>query len=106
MVNVVAPHKAMMLFTDPLTEENRRSHFVYAFGILFSLITGRTVTYEIRPGCFASNLNHPIMVFDGLTEQFENQLKGLYFRAPKSRKLIEAKKTRDAQRTACTFSPE
>jgi hypothetical protein len=74
MVNVVAPEKAMLLFTDPVTGEDRHSHFVYVPGIMFAIMVDRANTEEIRSMCFAKNEHHPIMVFDALTAQFENQL--------------------------------
>lgn len=99
MVNIVAPEKAMLLFTDPVTGEDKHSHFVYVPGIMFAIMVGGTITAEIRAQCFVKNANHPIMVFDALTAQFEDQLKRQFFKAPKSRKYKEAKNLRDVQRS-------
>jgi hypothetical protein len=100
MVDVVAPEKAMILFTDPVTGEDRHSHFVYVPGVLFSLMVERAVTEETRVGCFATHPDHPIVAFNALTAQFENHLMRQYFAAPKSQKLIEAKKKRDSRMIA------
>jgi hypothetical protein len=106
MVNVVAPEKAMILFTDPITGEDKHSHFVYVPGILFGLVVDRTVTVEIRVGCFATHPDHPIVVFNALTDQFEGHLMRQFFNAPKSQKFMEAKKKRDAQKITSTSSRE
>jgi hypothetical protein len=103
-VSVVEPEKAMISFSDPVTGADRHSHFVYVPGILFSLMVDRTITEEIKVGCFATNVHHPILVMDSVTGLFEHHLHQQYVNAPKSRKLMEAKKLRDAQRAASTPS--
>jgi hypothetical protein len=98
LVNLVEPEKAMILFTDPVTGNDRHSHFFYVPGLLFSLMVDRSaLNYETQVACFATNIHHPIVVFDGLTELFDFHLRRQYFSAPKSRKYLEAKKARDAQ---------
>ena len=103
VVNVVAPEKAMVLFTDPVTGEDKHSHFVYVPGIMFAIMVGGTNTV-VQAQCFAKDPNHPIMVWDRLTAQFEDKLKRQFFNAPKSRKYMEAKKLRDAQRATTRSS--
>jgi hypothetical protein len=103
-VSVVEPEKAMISFSDPATGADRHSHFVYVPGILFCLMVDRAVTEEIRVSCFATNIHHPIVVMESVTGLFEYHLYQQYLNAPKSRKLIEAKKLRDGQRAASTSS--
>ena len=98
VVNVSPSHRAPVLFTDPVTGEDKHSHFVYVPGIMFAIMVGRTHTVEIKEHCFAKHPNHPIMIWDGLLKQFEDKLKRQFFKAPKSRKYMEAKRLRDAQR--------
>jgi hypothetical protein len=98
VVNVSAPARAPLLFTDPVSGQERGSHFVYVPGILFGIMVGGANTEEIGPQCFAKNIYHPIMVWDHLTAQFEDKLKRQFSRAPKSRKYMEEKKLRDVQR--------
>jgi hypothetical protein len=104
VVNVSPPERAPLLFTDPVTGEDKHSHFVYVPGIQFCLMVGRTHTEEIKAHCFAKHPDHPIMIWDGLLTQFEGKLMRQFFKAPKSRKYMEAKKLRDAQRAASTSS--
>jgi hypothetical protein len=97
-VNVSPPARAPILFTDPVTGKDKHSHFVYVPGIQFCLMVGRTHTEEIKEHCFAKHPEHPIMIWDGLLTQFEDKLKRQFLKAPKSRRYMEAKKLRDAQR--------
>jgi hypothetical protein len=103
-VSVVEPGKAMISFSDPVTGADRHSHFVYVPGVFFGLMVDRAITEEIRVGCFATNVHHPILVMDVVTGLFEYHLQELYLNAPKSRKFMEAKKLRAAQRAESTSS--
>lgn len=96
-VDVGDPTNGMILFTDPVTGAEKHSHFSYVPGVLFTLMVGGTATAEeLKARCFATNVHHPIVVSENLTGLLESHLQRQYFKAPKSRKLIEAKKRRAA----------
>ena len=97
-IDVGDPAKAMILFSDPVTGNDKSSHFFYVPGVLFSLMVGGTLTQELKLRCFATNVHHPIMVSENLKALFESHLMRQYFEAPKARKLIEAKQRRMAAR--------
>lgn len=103
-VSISTPEKAMIVIMEPYEGRNKklgfRTHFCYVLGVLFALSVGRQVAPEQRAACFASNTNHPIWVMENLHMDFENKLRAVYAKAPKSRKLIEAKKGWAAQNGA------
>lgn len=109
-VNVTKPSKAANLFNDPhetfSKEGGYRTHFYYVPGVLFMLNIGRQISQELILGCFATNMYHPIVVSDGLHDHLEGVVRNMYLRVPKSKKLMEVKAQRAAQRATVTSSSE
>jgi hypothetical protein len=107
MVNLRRPANAMIVFSEPLEATPQggwRTHFFQVPGIIFIMNVGKQVSHELRVGCFATNVHHPIAILEGLNTHIENRLKAMYLEAPKSRKYLqsrqrylEAKKARKLQ---------
>lgn len=93
VVHVGVPEKAMVLFSEPMTGKNKHSHFFYVPGIMFTLMVGeRLITEEIKAGCFATSVQHPILVMEGVKALFAESAKHQYFKARKARNVIDAQK--------------
>jgi hypothetical protein len=92
-VHVGVPEKAMISFSDPVTGKDKHAHFFYVPGVMFSLmVSERKVTEEMKLGCFASNVHHPIMISEGIKGLFEWHSQKQYFGARKAKNVVETLK--------------
>jgi hypothetical protein len=68
---VSVPSKVLNAMSDPTegVRQEWRSHFFYAFGVLFVLNVGKTIAPEVRACCLYQNHGHPIFISEELTQR-------------------------------------
>lgn len=103
-VTVSRPEHAQIVLNPPTrtSREGWTTYLCHTLGLMYQLNVGNGMDRETRETCFYRNSNHPIMVSETLTKDWEKRLAESYNRSRKTRAFLEARERRLAKKSMMT----